>query len=252
MHYLLLRAIINPMAQRAKHANLTGRVGIGPSPHWRLERFVDALNGKLRAEDVLGQEEYVADQRRITETPIHLRKIVHFLQESGSRRVWPSAMAELWQEINQYFQNMPKQLISVPGGGATIWWNSRPDMNPKGEALRWFVEFLMNPECHKLAGPCDRCDKYYIRKSARNKRYCSRSCGSKTTAAAATKRARQQEHEQKLARARERIQDYAKSRTKLSWKQWVALKGDITPKFLTRAVNKGELQEPVRSSRKEK
>ena len=145
-------------------------------------------------------------------------------------------------------------LLPASGGGARIGWNSWPDMDPKGEALRWFFEFLMNPECCKLAGPCDRCGKYYVRKSAQNKRYCSRSCGTKASATAATKRAREEKHKWKLAHAREAIWQYEKSRTKLPWKEWVAKRergAEITPKFLTRAVNSGQLQAPSRTSSKE-
>lgn len=243
------------MNRKPKRIDLTGRVGIGPSPIWRLERFVYALNGVLRPEEVLGPEEAVADQKRIRETPVYLRELVHFWQISGSGSVRPSSTHQFWQEINEYFQKMPKRLIPVPGGGATIWWNSRPDMDPRGEALRWFVEFLINPDCRKLAGPCDRCGRYYIRKSARNKRYCSRSCGTKATAIAATKRARTAEHQRKLERARKAIREYAKARTKVDWKHWVALKEreeGITPKFLTRAVNNGELQVPPHISSKER
>lgn len=243
------------MNRKPKRVNLTGRVGIGPSPQWRLERFVDALNGWLRPEEVLGPEAEIADEKRRREAPAHLRELVDFWQISGSKSVRPNSTHEFWREINEYFQKMPKQLIPVPNGGATIWWNSRPDMDPRGEALRWFVEFLINPDCRKLAGACDRCGKYYIRKSARNKSYCSRVCGSKATATAATKRARKAEHEKKLERARKAIREYAKARTKMDWKRWVALKErqvGITPKFLTRALNKGELEVPYHISGKER
>jgi hypothetical protein len=248
VYYVLSIIVLNHTRKRDV---LTGRVGIGPSPLWRLQRFVDALNGWLRPEEVLGPEEEIADQRRIREAPVHLRELVGFWQISGSKSVRPSSTHEFWREINEYLPNMPKlQLLPVPNGGATIWWSSHPDMNPRGEAIRWFVEFLINPDCRKLEGPCDRCGKYYIRKSARNKRYCSRICGTKATATAATKRARKTEHENKLERARKAIREYAKAGTKMDWKQWVsrsAPQGMITPKFLTRAVTKKELIEPVRT-----
>ena len=229
---------------------------IGPSLRYRLERFVEALNGKLRREQTLGLEQEIADQKRIREAPAHLRQLVESWRKCGlDPRVINSEKAALWREITAHWQKLPTVLVQTSEGGAGIWWNSRPDPDPRGEALRWFIEFLMNPECVKLAGPCDRCGNYYIRKSARNKVYCSRSCGAKATATAATKRAREEKHQKKLARAREAIRQYVKAGTRMPWKHWVATKeraAEITPKFLTRAVNSGELQVPSRISSKEK
>ena len=40
----------------------------------------------------------------------------------------------------------------------------------------------LNPEWHKLAGPCARCGRYYLKKRASQKVYCSRRCGNAATA----------------------------------------------------------------------
>jgi hypothetical protein len=242
------------MPRKRKREEGTGRVAIGPSHGYRLQQFVNALNGTLRAEETLGPEQETADQKRMREAPVQLREMVATWQRyiSGGRR--PSReMGKLWEEASEYWRKIPtRRLVPTAQGSAAIWWNNIPDMDPRGEALRWFVDFLLNPEYAKLAGPCARCGNYYIRRSARNKCYCSRSCGTKATATAATKKARQAEHESKLERARDAIRKYKTSATRTDWKVWVSLKAGITQRFLTRAVNHEELQEPIRRARREK
>jgi hypothetical protein len=116
---------------------------------------------------------------------------------------------------------------------------------PYGQALIWFYLFTLNPHWERLSGPCDRCCRYYIAKSARNKRYCSRRCGSMATAVASTRRRLDQEHKEKVLRAELALRGYNKTNTQLDWKGWISFKEpDITRKWLTRAFNSGKLHEP--------
>jgi hypothetical protein len=244
------------MPRKPTTANWTGRiVPVTNRPRYELQKFVNALNGHLRQEEALGLEQYRADETRRREAPIHLRTIVSRWQTSGPDLFRFSLdNRELWAEIFQYWKTMPTLLVGAPGGGAAIGWNSIPDFDPRREALRWFIEFVFNPDCGKLAGPCARCGNFYIRRSARNKCYCSRSCGTKATAEIATAKRRNEERAGKLRTAAQLCQRWETTRTTLDWKQWVsssAPKGEITPKFLTRAVNKGELTKPNRRSAKE-
>lgn len=114
-----------------------------------------------------------------------------------------------------------------------------------------FGELVTNPLCEKLGGPCARCGDYYIKKTARQNTYCSLRCGRASTAAYATKKRLQDERSRKLAVASDLKQKWITTRTKEDWKQWVSKQPrgkrmEITPKFLTRAVNKGELVPPIK------
>ena len=121
-----------------------------------------------------------------------------------------------------------------------------PGATPYQEALRFFVLLLINPEWKRLAGPCARCGAYYIKKRASQKVYCSRRCGNAATAIIRTREQRQAYHADKLHRAAEAASVWSVTPSKLDWKQWVCHKhSDITAKFLTRAVNTGELKTPV-------
>jgi hypothetical protein len=116
---------------------------------------------------------------------------------------------------------------------------------PQGGALLLFYSLTINPEWDRLGGPCERCTRYYVMNTVRHKKYCSRRCSSFATATASTRKRLDWEHADKLRRARAAAQMSLKARTRLNWKQWVSRKEpDITPKWLTRAVNKGELRSP--------
>jgi hypothetical protein len=158
----------------------------------------------------------------------------------------------MWEDVDRYWKSAtrlnPLKIVGAPGGGAAFFMNSRPEPDPYDEALRWFIELLFNPACSRLAGPCPRCDKYYIRRSARNKVYCSRSCGTRATALAATKRRRNEEHARKLREAAEAIRKWEES-PREDWKVFVVRRGHITARFLTRAVNKGELEPPTKGKK---
>jgi hypothetical protein len=115
----------------------------------------------------------------------------------------------------------------------------------EGGALVLFYSLTLNPEWKRLGGPCEHCTRYYVMNTVRQTKYCSRRCSSFATATASTRKRLDEEHADKLRRARAAAQMWPKIRTRLNWKQWVSRKEpDITPKWLTRAVNKGELRSP--------
>ncbi len=124
-------------------------------------------------------------------------------------------------------------------------------MDPERYAALLFHVGTLNPEWDKLAGPCARCGNYYIKKRDSQKVYCSRECGNAATAVVRTRERLDKEHADKLSRAKAAAQKWAKEwrqgRTRRDWKQRVnEIEPDITPKFLTRAVNKGELKAPTK------
>ena len=125
----------------------------------------------------------------------------------------------------------------------------------KDEARLMFVHFLLiDPTLREKLSeqPCPRCDDYFCKNTSRQTVYCSQKCGKVGTAAFATKERLKSEHSEKLRVAAEQAQRWTTTRTKYDWKLWVSKqpagrKFGITPKFLTRAINKGELIAPLRS-----
>jgi hypothetical protein len=115
-----------------------------------------------------------------------------------------------------------------------------------------FGFFTLNPYCEELAGPCKRCDNYYVKKRPNHDVYCSSRCGYAATAVARTAEKVKAEREQKKVRAKVLIRKWntLKDRSGLVWKVWLKEHDpSITDKFVTRWVNMGELPEPKPGSK---
>jgi hypothetical protein len=120
-------------------------------------------------------------------------------------------------------------------------------MRPERYAAVLFHVGTLNPEWHRLGGPCARCGRYYLKKRKSQKVYCSQRCGNATTATVRTRRQRQANHADKLRRAKAAMREWTTAHTNHNWKVFVSKRElDITPKFLTRSVNKGELKAPTK------
>src|SRR5258706_7307268 len=135
------------------------------------------------------------------------------------------------------------------GKGHLLWLPTPHDFDArrwKDHALTAFMDLIVSPQWDKLGGPCVRCQKYYIKKTARQKSFCSRRCGSASTAISKTKQRREAARAQKLLMAQIGIEGWTKGLTEQPWKEWVSKKTKITVKWLTRAVNKAELRSPMR------
>jgi hypothetical protein len=117
----------------------------------------------------------------------------------------------------------------------------------KDFALAHFVNLLLNPHRDMLGGPClrPRCGRYFVKKSMRRRFYCAPRCRMAVGARKFTRKREHAERQDKLRRVDTAGREWVTARTRLDWKRWVCRREpDLTPKFLTRALNKGELQEP--------
>lgn len=120
------------------------------------------------------------------------------------------------------------------------------------EARGMFMHFLMNPLRSEILGPCARskCDRFFRRRRKADTKYCTRECAQLQAGANSADKRRQDEHEDKLRRAKKSIQRWRHIKTRLDWKASVhEQEPDITSKFLTRAVNKGLLEPPPEGKR---
>jgi hypothetical protein len=142
-----------------------------------------------------------------------------------------------------------------PGVGVLVTYRPKRSWTAWDHAWNFFIQLLQNADIERFAGPCRRCGRYYIRKTAKPSVYCSRECASQATAIKRTIENRKRQHAQKLELAVSGIERWrslvAKGRTKKGWKEFVAndFKSadpalDLTVRFLSRAVNKGELIPP--------
>jgi hypothetical protein len=159
---------------------------------------------------------------------------------------------QLWVESVNAFR---PSLIATKTGGAHL--NFVTNMGPEGEieklgpagtrfkAVVLFNSLLLNPLWPKLAGPCKRCENYYIKKRASQKVYCSRQCGNAATALARTRERIKTERNDKLDRAKTAMNEWKKrEHSGEDWKSWVSQRTRIDLRFLTR--HQREITKPTK------
>jgi hypothetical protein len=143
-----------------------------------------------------------------------------------------------------------------------------PVMIPSGldggtEAQGVFLQFILHPDHRQLAGPClrDGCGRYFLRKTAHPKVYCSARCASLDTAIDTMRRKRKEIHEQLVDQAKIAIARWErKPLAGIDWEDWVALKvadwiadkgknWKITPRMIKGWVDGRELKPPAGRTR---
>ncbi|MGB8028147.1 MAG: DUF6076 domain-containing protein [Terracidiphilus sp.] len=101
-----------------------------------------------------------------------------------------------------------------PAGGITA------NTDPTDAALRLFRQLALHPECEKLRGPCPTCGKYFLNKTRHWAKYCSRNCGSDTTARAANQKRNDDLHDELLRLSREALAVYVQKVRRQTWEAW--------------------------------
>ena len=120
-------------------------------------------------------------------------------------------------------------------------------IRPERYAALLFHVGTLNPEWDKLAGPCARCGRYYLKKRQSQTVYCSRRCGNAATAIKRTREKLKQERDGKLKQARAAVRQWRKARTEADWKTFASQRTGIDRRFLTR--HQTELQPPKKGGR---
>ena len=161
-------------------------------------------------------------------------------------------MPTQWCETEAAETTSP-HFIPTNGGTAQLAYLTVPEFlpgtKPLETALGHFIQFLLNPYNEKLAGPCKGCGNYYVKKTERKKTvYCSERCGHRLTSRLANKKRRDRDHKRRIELAKRWAAKWSNEKTADSWKEWVSKKTGITKHWLTRAVRKKDIKEPVKST----
>ena len=175
-----------------------------------------------------------------------LRKLVLRWQQSGPNlTALLNSDQTLAKEVLQALQ-----LRYIPGDHGRACIQVAYSDSPK-TSFQWaatiFAGLTLNPRCEQLGGPCSYgpCGKYFIREGKRRTLCCSRRCCQLASGTRYTKHRLEAERQDKLARATVALKRWRTLRTKDDWKTSVCKQEpDITVKFLTRAVTKGDLVPP--------
>ncbi len=214
----------------------------------RMDRFFDAVN-KPGADALQmicdGLNDWPTDPANL-----ELRRLIAAWHKSGPNlKAMLGADPALSQNLMSDFRAL---YYPTESGRAHILFSPHGDpQDVHSDARARFMWITLSPDWNKFGGPCPRCGKYFIRKTAKQSVYCSRRCASQDTAIKRTTEVRQERHLHKLNVAKEAIIEWGKlwkrGRVKKGWKEWVAAynpHAEITTRFLTRAVNQGALEAP--------
>jgi hypothetical protein len=221
------------------------------------KRWALADQGKAALNEICG----TLNSGTHRELRFHLRSWVKAWQASGPnlKKLFGSLPDPQWTALTVAMRSIwsptdgaKAELLFVPDflaleelfGEQRVWLKGadvKRKLTPEVEAMTLFHLLTIVPGCEKIAGPCPRCDRYYIKKRASQKVYCSRRCGNATTAIARTRERIASERLDKLARASTAMKKWKSVNTRKDWKHWVAQRTGIDLRFLTRAVTKGDL-----------
>jgi hypothetical protein len=204
----------------------------------------DALNGL----EALVAELNHSEGKKLSPSALEFRGIVKQWQDSGPN-LWRlfGANPGLWAETQQSFRpsliptkNGNANMRLLDNAGAPGVMASLGQIGIRFFAVVWFNALTLNPLWRKLGGPCDRCEKYYIKKRRDQKVYCGRKCGRLISAEKSTRKRLDDERTKKVGRAQALIREWdtLRVRPKMDWKQWVHRRDkNITTKWLTTAIN---------------
>jgi hypothetical protein len=214
-----------------------------------LRSFIDLLNTEdyWSASLLEGKKKIGGDYRMVQ---MKLRQFVQAWLNSGPN---VNRLFDADPMLDQAARNFQPHFIPTKGGTAKLAYLKAPEylsgVAPLEIALGLFLPFLLNPFNEKLGGPCKNCDGYYLRETDRKKSvYCSERCGHCLTSSLANKTRRDREHQRRLRLAEQWTQKWLNTKTADPWKKWVSGRSSIKKHWLTRAVNKGQLVEPLKQA----
>ena len=152
----------------------------------------------------------------------------------------------LWEAVQNSWAS--RYVPTNTGRAHIVLFPEGPDDNKassEDEARRLFAALTLNPQSTLLAGPCARCGNFYLKKTRRQKVYCSQRCGTATTALAAVSKKRTAEHSEKLRSARAALSAWRPTSSAQGWKKAISKRTGLSVQWLSRATNKGELSPPI-------
>lgn len=207
-----------------------------------LDAIVYVLNRKNAVLHSKRNPEVGSPVINFSEENAELRRLVNNWLASGPNL---SDLLENDRDLAARCKHGKTELFPTDSGRAQLLWTPELEnhraSSQRDNALIHFVNLIINPDCEKLAGPCARCDKYYLKKRRNQKRYCSRDCGAAMTALEATRKKRQEEYRTKIRRAKSAMERLPRRHRRKGWKELVSAETGISVHWLTRAVNQKKL-----------
>ncbi|WP_162601496.1 hypothetical protein [Occallatibacter savannae] len=220
------------------------------SDGYTLESFVRTLNTDFSLPAEMKKRSPDADWVDYNRARDQLREFVAAWLRSGPNTIKlfdadPSLRSAAW---NAQAHLIPTATGLVRVSIATVVQGAGP-LDFKAMATRQFLYFLIDPENYRLAGPCANCEHYFINNTERRRVYCSARCGHRLSSKLFNEDRRKRDRKDRLAQVERESQLWLKDKTRLTWREWIINKTTLKKNWLTRAVNNGEISEPIKGRR---
>ena len=228
----------------------TQEIGIGKIPPRRPDELADdAVYRKAQETFVSSFQELLQQWREWTKSNKEWdRMFAKHLATGG----------ELLTTVNRFLRRNPLMLQPAVSGPWLLVPEFRmakfpprkdnPCARARRAALSAFVQFVQHPLCDRL-GKCVRCGRYFYGRPGQKCCPYPRRCGSSLAAIRATNKRWKEQRIEKLRLAQKAIADWKRLKRRPRWKTWVTKRIAISEKFLSRAVNGGELKPPSENGR---
>jgi hypothetical protein len=118
-----------------------------------------------------------------------------------------------------------------------------PLVHAREEAIALFIRLVQHPDSPRM-GKCLRCGRYFFGRPDQKCCPRPRRCGSYLAAIRARKASWHETRKGLIARAQDAIRRWELDGVRTPWKPWVARRVRKTEKWVTRAINRGDLMPP--------
>jgi hypothetical protein len=168
-------------------------VGYEPAPilaRRQMSNLVDALNRtRVRTYRKDQPNETRVVRLRESDMQIELRRLIKLWMRSGPHLV---KMFKKEPALGRRAQEGKVSFYAASGGRGYLEWlpivTDAAYHSPQDQAFELFMTLITNPQWELLGGPCRRCSDYYLKKTKRQRAYCSRTCSSTATAVSTMRR----------------------------------------------------------------
>jgi hypothetical protein len=250
------------LSPQTRYKNLARRIRIRAmrdGQRLELESIVMALNGenpRLTEEDRAALVRYVEAWNKAGRNPWKMKLLRNGVRRFSLRKleeVWTWKLARIGRtpETEKVAARLAARGIKVRDDTGGAYWFISPTGENSRDAAAMFVGMLLtNPLRGKLSdGPCqrERCKRWFIKRRPTQKQ-CSARCLGIVRSMARTKTERKNAHQELLGRARKASQAWRRN-SGVDWKEFISRKTGLNVKWLSRAVNKGELHSPPEAVR---
>ncbi len=234
------------------------------APHFNGDRrnllcVVEALNGEDIRLNENGRDaliRFVEAWNKARRNPWKMKLLCEdrerfSLRKLGSAWEWSLTPVGMPPEAERLENDLVRRGIKVnePKAGGARWVSSPTGDHFRDLAAVYAGMLFVNPVRDKLSdGPCTRpaCRRWFIKKRPLQKQ-CSRYCLVIVRSGIQNEKKRGEQHEEQLKRARKASRAWRK-KSGVDWLEFVSRETGLSKKFLTRAVNRGELAPPRAAS----